>query len=61
MLFRSSTLALGDDNDTYTTKVLGEKQRLQQVVASLAEPAPAAARLVQRVRVARRDDSTLGE
>jgi len=53
--------ALGDDNDTYTTKVLGEKQRLQQVVASLAEPAPAAARLVQRVRVARRDDSTLGE
>mgnify|MGYP000594258073 CR=1 FL=1 len=37
--------ALGDDNDTYTNKVLGEKQRLQQVVAALAEPAPAAPRL----------------
>ena len=53
--------ALGDDNDTYTTKVLGEKQRLQQVVASMAEPAPAAPRLVQRVRVARHGDSPLGE
>ena len=53
--------ALGDDNDTYTTKVLSEKQRLQQVVASLAEPSPAAPRLVQRVRVAHRGDSPLGE
>lgn len=54
--------ALGDENDTYTNKVLGEKQRLQQVVASLAEPAPSAPRLVQRVRVASRHaDSALGE
>ena len=53
--------ALGDDNDTYTNKVLGEKQRLQQVVASLAEP-PAAPRLVPHVRVAARHaDSPLGE
>ncbi len=53
--------ALGDDNDTYTTKVLGEKQRLQRVVATLAEPAPAAPRVAQRVVVARRSDSPLGE
>jgi soluble lytic murein transglycosylase-like protein len=54
--------ALGDENDTYTNKVLGEKQRLQQVVANLAEPTPAAPRLVQRVRVAwRHADSPLGE
>ena len=37
------------------------RQRLQQVVANLAEPAPAAPRLVQRVRVAHRGDSPLGE
>ncbi len=50
--------ALGDDNDTYTNKVLGEKQRLQRVVAAFAEPAPAAA----RIRVAaRHTDSLLGE
>jgi soluble lytic murein transglycosylase-like protein len=50
--------ALGDDNDTYTNKVLGEKQRLQRVVASFAEPvAPAA-----RIRVAaRHTDSLLGD
>lgn len=54
--------ALGDDNDTYTTKVLGEKQRLQRVVASLAERAPAAPRLVQRAREPRRSaDFPLGE
>jgi soluble lytic murein transglycosylase-like protein len=45
--------ALGDDNDTYTNKVLGEKQRLQQVVASLAERSPAPPRLVT-ARVQRR-------
>ncbi len=45
--------ALGDDNDTYTNKVLGEKQRLQQVVAALAERSPAAPRLVT-ARVQRR-------
>jgi hypothetical protein len=54
--------ALGDENDTYTNKVLGEKQRLQQVVAALAEPAAPTPRLVQRVRVASRHaDSSLGE
>jgi soluble lytic murein transglycosylase-like protein len=50
--------ALADNNDTYTTKVLGEKQRLQRVVATFAEPAPPAARL--RV-AARQTDSLLGE
>ena len=50
--------ALSDDNDTYTNKVLGEKQRLQRVVAAFAEPAPAA----PRIRVATRQvDSLLGE
>lgn len=52
--------ALGDDNDTYTNKVLGEKQRLQRVVAAYAEPAPAAPRMTQRV-AARRVESLLGE
>lgn len=52
--------ALGDDNDTYTNKVLGEKQRLQQVVAALAERSPAAPRLVARAQT-RRLDSPLGE
>jgi len=50
--------ALGDENDTYTNKVLGEKQRLQRVVASFAEPTPPA----PRIRVAARQvDSLLGE
>lgn len=50
--------ALSDENDTYTTKVLGEKQRLQRVVAAFAEPAAPAPRL----RVASRHiDSPLGE
>ena len=50
--------ALGDDNDTYTNKVLSEKQRLQRVVAAFAEPVPAA----PRMRVAARHiDSLLGE
>lgn len=50
--------ALGDDNDTYTNKVLGEKQRLQRVVAAFAEPVVPAA----RIRVAaRHTDSLLGE
>jgi soluble lytic murein transglycosylase-like protein len=50
--------ALGDENDTYTHKVLGEKQRLQRVVAAFAEPVPAPA----RIRVAaRHTDSLLGE
>ncbi len=53
--------ALGDDNDTYTNKVLGEKQRLQRVVASLSGPAPAATRLAQLPREVRRIDSPLGE
>lgn len=52
--------ALGDDNDTYTNKVLGEKQRLQRVVATLAEPAAPALRLA-RVRDTHRSDSPLGE
>lgn len=52
--------ALGDDNDTYTNKVLGEKQRLQRVVAAFAEPAPA--RAAPRMHVAARQvDSLLGE
>lgn len=49
--------ALSDDNDTYTNKVLGEKSRLQRVVASLAGSAPGAARNPQRLREARRTDS----
>lgn len=53
--------ALNDDNDTYTTKVLGEKQRLQQVVAALAERAPAAPKLVARTAQRRHADSPLGE
>lgn len=52
--------ALSDDNDTYTNKVLGEKQRLQRVVAAFAEPAPA--RAAPRMHVAARQvDSLLGE
>jgi len=51
--------ALNDDNDTYTNKVFGEKQRLQRVVASFAEPAVPA---TPRLRVAsRRVDSLLGD
>lgn len=51
--------ALGDDNDTYTTKVLGEKQRLQQVVAAnIDRTAPARPLVVTRVREGR--SSTLG-
>lgn len=54
--------ALGDDNDTYTNKVLGEKQRLQRVIAALAGPAPATpVRLAQRPREVRLIDSPLGE
>jgi soluble lytic murein transglycosylase-like protein len=50
--------ALSDDNDTYTNKVLNEKQRLQRVVAAFAEPAQPAV----RIRVAaRHTDSLLGE
>ncbi len=46
--------ALNDENDTYTNKVFGEKQRLQRVVASFAEPAaPATPRL--RVAIRRTD------
>jgi soluble lytic murein transglycosylase-like protein len=52
--------ALGDDNDTYTNKVLAEKQRLQRVVAAFAEPAPV--RAAPRMHVAARQvDSQLGE
>ncbi len=43
--------ALGDNNDTYTNKVFGEKQRLQRVIAPLAEPASPA---TPRLRVATR-------
>lgn len=51
--------ALNDDNDTYTNKVFGEKQRLQRVVASLAEPAAPA---TPRLRVAtRRTDPLFGD
>jgi soluble lytic murein transglycosylase-like protein len=50
--------ALGDDNDTYTNKVLGEKQRLQRVVAAFAEPAPPAARIHV---AARHTDLLLGD
>lgn len=54
--------ALGDESDTYTNKVLGEKQRLQQVVATVSERSPAASRLTQRTRDNRRIiDSPLGE
>ncbi|MDP1537538.1 MAG: transglycosylase SLT domain-containing protein [Burkholderiales bacterium] len=56
--------ALGDTNDTYTTKVLGEKQRLQRVVAAFAEPATGAIRIAhnaQQARETRRIDSPLGE
>lgn len=54
--------ALGDDNDTYTNKVLDEKQRLQRVVAALSGPVPAApVRLAQRPREVRLIDSPLGE
>jgi soluble lytic murein transglycosylase-like protein len=53
--------ALGDENDTYTNKVLSEKQRLQRVVATLAEPASEPIRLAQRARDVRRTDSPLGE
>lgn len=42
--------ALGDDNDTYTTRVLGEKQRLQRVVAAHAERAAPARALVTAAR-----------
>ncbi len=52
--------ALSDENDTYTNKVLSEKQRLQRVVAALAEPAPEPMRLA-RARDARRADAPLGE
>lgn len=46
--------ALGDDNDTYTTKVLGEKQRLQQVVAANVERSvPARPLVVTRGREVR--------
>jgi soluble lytic murein transglycosylase-like protein len=51
--------ALNDDNDTYTTKVLGEKQRLQQVVANMTGPAPTATRVSQRRE--RQVESPLGE
>ena len=51
--------ALGDDNDTYTNKVLGEKQRLQRVVAAFAEPVPA--RMAPQRVASRRVDSLLGE
>jgi soluble lytic murein transglycosylase-like protein len=54
--------ALSDDNDTYTNKVLGEKQRLQRVVAAFAEPAPTPAAPRLRVASARRSDlQLLGE
>lgn len=53
--------ALGDDNDTYTNKVLGEKLRLQRVVAALSGPTPVATRLAQLPREVRRIQSPLGE
>lgn len=52
--------ALNDDNDTYTNKVLAEKQRLQRVVAALAEPAPVRRMVPQRI-AARHVESLLGE
>lgn len=51
--------ALADENDTYTNRVLNEKQRLQRVVAAQAGPAETTTHLVQRT--ARRADSPLGE
>lgn len=52
--------ALSDENDSYTNKVLAEKQRLQRVVAAFAEPAPA--RAAPRMHVAARQvDSLLGD
>lgn len=51
--------ALDDANDTYTNRVMSEKQRLQRVVATLAEPAEAPMRVAQRTP--RRIDSPLGE
>ena len=53
--------ALGDENDTYTNKVLSEKQRLQRVVALVAERVAEPIRLTQRARDNRRADSQLGE
>ena len=56
--------ALSDANDTYTNKVLGEKQRLQRVVATLDEPAASAVRIAHNThlaREARRINSPLGE
>jgi soluble lytic murein transglycosylase-like protein len=56
--------ALEDSNDTYTNKVLAEKQRLQRVVAALVEPAAAPLRVAyntHRVRDPRRLDSPLGD
>lgn len=54
--------ALSDENDTYTNKVLNEKQRLQRVVAALAESAsPEPLRLAQGMRDSRRVPSLLGE
>lgn len=54
--------ALEDSSDTYTNKVLAEKQRLQRVVASLAEPAAASLRVAyntHRARDPRRAESPL--
>ncbi len=55
--------ALDDDSDAYTNKVLGEKQRLQRVVATSVEPriAPVAPRMVQRLAAAKHIESPLGE
>ena len=56
--------ALEDSNDTYTNKVLAEKQRLQRVVASLVEPAATPLRVAyntHRIRDPRRTDSPLGD
>lgn len=53
--------ALDDNNDIYTNRVLGEKQRLQRVVASLSGTAPTATRLAQLPREVRRNQSPLGE
>ena len=53
--------ALGDDSDAYTDKVLSEKQRLQRVVAALAEPAGGNTPRVTPRIAARHIDSPLGE
>ena len=56
--------ALEDSNDTYTNKVLAEKQRLQRVVATLAEPPAGSMRVAyntHRIRDPRRTDSPLGD